>query len=275
MWRPCTPTSSSQTGAATAALPTTQMPKLLLSFFFLALQHALPYQGCDWLDSQTDTLHVHLHMSPLLRPCLRPYLQPYLQVGIRQGFGKKNLLRLTTSLCKQLCQPCANQQRHGMLCTSEQQVMSCSSHAHCHRLQLPPPSPFSPSIWPQAKGKLTLTMSCPCIMCSGIVFSFMSRRLQPSAIVTDEQCAACDFNNPGKTCLRPMEWVWRGEHYSATSAEYNSIKAQLASESFPPQLAGGPVRSVPPHPPTPFVPFLAPCFPFPPVLPAAVQCPAS
>ena len=63
-------------------------------------------------------------------------------------------------------------------------------------------------------------------------------RLQPSAIVTDEQCAACDFNKPGKTCLRPMEWVWRGEHYSATSAEYNSIKAQLASESFPPQLAG-------------------------------------
>ena len=67
-------------------------------------------------------------------------------------------------------------------------------------------------------------------------------RLQPSAIVTDEQCAACDFNRPGKTCLRPMEWVWRGEHYSATSAEYNSIKAQLASESFPPQTAGDPVR---------------------------------
>ena len=42
-----------------------------------------------------------------------------------------------------------------------------------------------------------------------------------------------------------MEWVWRGEHYSATSAEYNSIKAQLASESFPPAAAGGPVRSGP------------------------------
>ena len=68
-------------------------------------------------------------------------------------------------------------------------------------------------------------------------------RLQPSAVVTDEQCAACDFNKPGKTCLRKMEWVWRGEHYSATSAEYNSIKAQLASESFPPAAAGGPVRS--------------------------------
>ena len=67
-------------------------------------------------------------------------------------------------------------------------------------------------------------------------------RLQPSAVVTDEQCAACDFNKPGKTCLRPMEWVWRGENYSATSAEYNSIKAQLASESFPALVPGGPVR---------------------------------
>ena len=73
--------------------------------------------------------------------------------------------------------------------------------------------------------------------------SYCLCRLQPSAVVTDEQCAACDFNKPGKTCLRSMEWVWRGEHYSATSAEYNSIKAQLASESFPAAVAGGPVRS--------------------------------
>ncbi len=73
--------------------------------------------------------------------------------------------------------------------------------------------------------------------------SYCLCRLQPSAVVTDEQCAACDFNKPGKTCLRSMEWVWRGEHYSATSAEYNSIKAQLTSESFPPAVAGGPVRS--------------------------------
>ena len=41
-------------------------------------------------------------------------------------------------------------------------------------------------------------------------------RLQPSAVVTDEVCAACDFNRPGKTCLRPLEWTWRGETYAAT-----------------------------------------------------------
>ena len=61
----------------------------------------------------------------------------------------------------------------------------------------------------------------------------LTNRLQPSAIVSDEDCAACVFNAPGKTCLRKMEWVWRGETYSATRAEYASIKAQLQSETFP------------------------------------------
>ena len=66
----------------------------------------------------------------------------------------------------------------------------------------------------------------------------LTNRLQPSAIVTDEDCAACVYNAPGKTCLRKMEWVWRGETYSATRAEYASIKAQLQSETFP--VDGGP-----------------------------------
>lgn len=52
-------------------------------------------------------------------------------------------------------------------------------------------------------------------------------RLQPSAIVTDEDCAACEFNRPGKTCLRTMDWVWRGETFSATASEYYSLKSQL------------------------------------------------
>ncbi|GLI69097.1 hypothetical protein VaNZ11_013643, partial [Volvox africanus] len=62
----------------------------------------------------------------------------------------------------------------------------------------------------------------------------LTNRLQPSAIVTEEDCAACDFNAPNKTCLRQMEWEWRGEHYTATRAEYMQIKAQLAAETFPP-----------------------------------------
>ena len=71
----------------------------------------------------------------------------------------------------------------------------------------------------------------------------LTNRLQPSAIVTDEDCAACDFNRPGKTCLRPMEWVWRGETYAATTAEYRALKAQLEAETFSVSAASGQVVS--------------------------------
>lgn len=50
--------------------------------------------------------------------------------------------------------------------------------------------------------------------------------------MTDEDCAACEFNKPGKTCLRPMTWVWRGETFAATASEYYSIKSQLQARLF-------------------------------------------
>ncbi|GJN21151.1 hypothetical protein PR202_gb08602 [Eleusine coracana subsp. coracana] len=43
----------------------------------------------------------------------------------------------------------------------------------------------------------------------------LTNRLQPPSIVTDVDCTACDFNRPGKNCLRKLEWVWRGETYMA------------------------------------------------------------
>jgi len=70
-----------------------------------------------------------------------------------------------------------------------------------------------------------------------------ARRLQPSAIVTDEDCAACSFNRPGKTCLRQMQWVWRGETFACDSREYHTVKNQLASEPLPPETEGGPHRA--------------------------------
>eukprot|EP00983_Pelagomonas_calceolata_P106846 1159279-Pelagomonas_calceolata.AAC.8 len=97
----------------------------------------------------------------------------------------------------------------------------------------------------------------------------LTNRLQPPSIVTDEDCAACDFNKPGKTCLRQMEWkkpglhgealtapcgeavryhisflrtLWRGEHYAAGRAEYMAVKNQLQAEAHPPQYEGGPPR---------------------------------
>ena len=39
----------------------------------------------------------------------------------------------------------------------------------------------------------------------------LTNRLQPSAIVDEATCAACDFNKPGSNCQRKMNWSWRGD----------------------------------------------------------------
>ncbi|CAM8878713.1 unnamed protein product [Rhodiola kirilowii] len=58
----------------------------------------------------------------------------------------------------------------------------------------------------------------------------LTNRLQPPSIVSDEVCTACDFNRPGKNCLRKLEWVWRGETYMAKKSDYLHVKRQLESE---------------------------------------------
>ena len=40
----------------------------------------------------------------------------------------------------------------------------------------------------------------------------LTNRLQPSAIVDEATCAACDFNRPGAMCQRNMQWAWRGDY---------------------------------------------------------------
>lgn len=61
----------------------------------------------------------------------------------------------------------------------------------------------------------------------------LSNRLQPTAMVSEPDCAVCDFNKPGKECQRKMDWSWRGEFYTAKSSEYRMIKKQLENERFP------------------------------------------
>lgn len=39
----------------------------------------------------------------------------------------------------------------------------------------------------------------------------LTNRLQPSAMVVEEDCAACDYNKIGAVCQRKMDWMWRGE----------------------------------------------------------------
>ncbi|CAL9214158.1 unnamed protein product [Arabidopsis halleri] len=58
----------------------------------------------------------------------------------------------------------------------------------------------------------------------------LTNRLQPPSIVTDEVCTACDFNRPGKTCLRKLEWVWRGVTFMGKKSDYYHLKKQIESE---------------------------------------------
>ncbi|EOA39472.1 hypothetical protein CARUB_v10008067mg [Capsella rubella] len=58
----------------------------------------------------------------------------------------------------------------------------------------------------------------------------LTNRLQPPSIVTDEVCTACDFNSPGKTCLRKLEWVWRGVTFMGKKSDYYHLKKQIESE---------------------------------------------
>ncbi|XP_073410903.1 DNA polymerase epsilon catalytic subunit A [Dendrobates tinctorius] len=71
----------------------------------------------------------------------------------------------------------------------------------------------------------------------------LTNRLQPSAMVDEVTCAACDFNKPGATCQRKMTWQWRGEFMPASRSEYHRIQQQLESEKFPPLFPGQPPRA--------------------------------
>ncbi|MGH0168304.1 UNVERIFIED_CONTAM: hypothetical protein FKN15_054042 [Acipenser sinensis] len=100
----------------------------------------------------------------------------------------------------------------------------------------------------------------------------LTNRLQPSAMVDEATCAACDFNKPGANCQRKMAWQWRGEFKQcsfqallssvfpehcnsplssssplrsvpASRSEYHRIQQQLESEKFPPFFPNGRPRA--------------------------------
>lgn len=73
----------------------------------------------------------------------------------------------------------------------------------------------------------------------------LSNRLQPDSMVDDSVCAVCDYNRPGKTCDRRLEWAWRGEFFPAHRDEYNMIRHALNQETFPSKRPGGPQRRFP------------------------------
>jgi DNA polymerase epsilon subunit 1 len=71
----------------------------------------------------------------------------------------------------------------------------------------------------------------------------LSNRLQPDSVVDEAVCAVCDFNRPGKTCDRRLQWAWRGEFFPARRDEYNMVRHALAQERFPPRRPGLPPRA--------------------------------
>jgi DNA polymerase epsilon subunit 1 len=58
----------------------------------------------------------------------------------------------------------------------------------------------------------------------------LSNRLQPSAIVDDATCAACDFNQAKNDCKRRMDWTWRGDYNPASKNDYDRTRDQLSRE---------------------------------------------
>eukprot|EP00928_Gymnodinium_smaydae_P047182 TRINITY_DN31474_c0_g1_i1.p1 TRINITY_DN31474_c0_g1~~TRINITY_DN31474_c0_g1_i1.p1 ORF type:complete len:2595 (-),score=668.49 TRINITY_DN31474_c0_g1_i1:121-7905(-) len=58
----------------------------------------------------------------------------------------------------------------------------------------------------------------------------LSNRLQPSAIVTNDYCASCSYNDAVNNCKRNMQWKWRGELYMATRADVKSIVNEMENE---------------------------------------------
>lgn len=70
-----------------------------------------------------------------------------------------------------------------------------------------------------------------------------TNRLQPDSMIEESDCAACDFNRPGKTCDRRMPWAWRGEYLPAKRDEYNMIRNSLENERFPGKWPNSPART--------------------------------
>jgi DNA polymerase epsilon subunit 1 len=70
-----------------------------------------------------------------------------------------------------------------------------------------------------------------------------TNRLQPDSMIEEADCAACDFNRPGKTCDRRMPWAWRAEYLPAKRDEYNMIRHALENEKFPGKWPTSPPRT--------------------------------
>lgn len=60
----------------------------------------------------------------------------------------------------------------------------------------------------------------------------LTNRLQPYAVVNEDVCIRCDFNNESNKCKRKLKWKSRAEFLPPAANEVNMIKNQLENETF-------------------------------------------
>ena len=67
----------------------------------------------------------------------------------------------------------------------------------------------------------------------------LTNRLQPQAMVDEDTCAACSYNDPANRCKRNMEWMWRGEYNPASRHEVDSMRRSMKNDGGREGFFGG------------------------------------
>jgi DNA polymerase epsilon subunit 1 len=60
----------------------------------------------------------------------------------------------------------------------------------------------------------------------------LTNRLQPTAVVDEQICSGCVFNQPENQCQRKLDWEWRVDYLPISKGEYDRAIEQLEIERF-------------------------------------------
>jgi DNA polymerase epsilon subunit 1 len=58
----------------------------------------------------------------------------------------------------------------------------------------------------------------------------LTNRLQPTAVVDEQICSGCVFNQPENQCQRKLDWEWRVDYLPISKGEYDRAIEQLEIE---------------------------------------------
>lgn len=60
----------------------------------------------------------------------------------------------------------------------------------------------------------------------------LTNRLQPTAIVNDQICSNCLYNEKRNNCKRPLTWEWRVTHYPVKKLEYEKLASTTDKDNL-------------------------------------------